>query len=123
MMATKTTLTTTIPPGVAAPTLENPTSPKFASSFAQRIGSFVRWCRPSQTSHDYGLEHNTERGRECTRREVERILTRGAEDRRLIEEKVFSMLHTTHGSTKQVSPARSRSVSSFECLPQPPLPT
>ncbi|KAF8265667.1 hypothetical protein EI94DRAFT_1685323 [Lactarius quietus] len=95
----------------------NPSITKFASSFAQRVGSFVSSVGsavPASLPTDEELEREAERDRERSRREAERILTREAEERRIMEEKVFSMLNTTHGSPKHVSPARSQSMPSFE---------
>ncbi|KAH9060243.1 hypothetical protein EDB87DRAFT_1790250, partial [Lactarius vividus] len=95
----------------------NPSISKFASSFAQRVGSFVSSVGSAVSPGlptDEELEREAERDRERSRREAERILTREAEERRLMEEKVFAMLHTAHDSPKHVSPARSQSMPSFE---------
>jgi hypothetical protein len=95
----------------------NPSISKFASSFAQRVGSFVSSVGsavPPSMPTDEELERDAERDRERSRREAERILTREAEERRIMEEKVFGMLSTTHDSPKHVSPARSQSMPSFD---------
>ncbi|KAH9029601.1 hypothetical protein EDB85DRAFT_1965939 [Lactarius pseudohatsudake] len=95
----------------------NPSISRFASSFAQRVGSFVSSVGSAVSPGlptDEELEREAERDRERSRREAERILTREAEERRLMEEKVFAMLHTAHGSPKHVSPARSQSMPSFD---------
>ncbi|KAH9164375.1 hypothetical protein EDB89DRAFT_2141389 [Lactarius sanguifluus] len=95
----------------------NPSISKFASSFAQRVGSFVSSVGSAVSPGlptDEELEREAERDRERSRREAERILTREAEERRLMEEKVFAMLHTAHDSPKHVSPARSQSMPSFD---------
>ena len=95
----------------------NPSISKFASSFAQRVGSFVSSVGSAASPGlptDEELEREAERDRERSRREAERILIKEAEERRLMEEKVFAMLHTNHGSPQHVSPARSQSMPSFE---------
>ena len=95
----------------------NPSISRFASSFAQRVGSLVSSVgsavSPGLPTGEE-LEREAERDRERSRREAERILTKEAEERRFMEEKVFAMLHTTRGSPKHVSPARSQSMPSFE---------
>jgi hypothetical protein len=95
----------------------NPSISKFASSFAQRVGSFVSSvgsaASPSLPT-DEQLEREAERDRERSRREAEHILVKEAEERRFMEDKVFAMLHTTRGSPQHVSPARSQSMPSFE---------
>ena len=110
----------------------NPSISQFASSFAQRVGSFVSTVGSSAVSSsglptEEELEREAERDRERSRREAERILTREAEERRLeeqernlMEEKVLAMLNTTHATPKQISPARSQSMPSFE-TPSPTL--
>jgi hypothetical protein len=95
----------------------NPSISKFASSFAQCVGSLVSGvgsaASPSLPT-DEELEREAERDRDRSRREAERILTQEAEERRLMEEKVLSMLQTNHNSPKHVSPARSQSIPAFE---------
>ena len=95
----------------------NPSISKFASSFAQRVGSLVSSVgsvAPPTLPTDEELEREAERERDRSRREAERILTQEAEERRLMEEKVLAMLHTTNNSPKQISPARSQSMPSHE---------
>jgi hypothetical protein len=96
----------------------NPSISMFASSFAQRVGSLVSGVGSSTVSQslptDEELEREAERERDRSRREAERILTQEAEERRIMEEKVLAMLHTTHSSPKHNSPARSLSMPPFE---------
>jgi hypothetical protein len=97
----------------------NPSISQFASSFAQRVGSFVSSsvgtsAVSSSLPTDEEIEREAERDRERSRREAEQILIHEAEERRLMEEKVYAMLHTTHTTPKQISPARSQSMPSFE---------
>jgi len=90
----------------------NPSITQFASSFAQRVGSFVSSVGSAVTPGlptDEELERQAERDRERSRREAERILTQEAEERRIMEEKVFAMMQTTRSS-----PARSPSMPPFE---------
>ncbi|KAF8259113.1 hypothetical protein EI94DRAFT_1049992 [Lactarius quietus] len=99
----------------------NPSITKFMSSFSQRIRSFVSSIGsavPASLPTDEELEREAERDHECSRCEAEHVLTREAEERRIMEEKVFPMLHTTRDSPKHVSPARSQSTPSFQ-MPSP----
>ena len=100
----------------------NPSISQFASSFAQRVGSFVNSVGTSVVSSslptDEEIEREAERDRERSRREAEQILIQEAEERRLMEEKVLAMLQPTHITPKQISPARSQSMPSFE-IPSP----
>jgi hypothetical protein len=87
-------------------------------SFVSNVGSAVS---SSGLPTDEELEREAERDRERSRREAERILTQEAEERRLMEEKVLSMLNisATTPKPKRVSPARSQSVP----LTDPPSPS
>jgi len=90
---------------------------QFASSFAQRVGSLVSSVGSAVSPGlptDEELEREAERDRERSRREAERILTQEAEERRLMEEKVFAMMQTAHSSPNHISPARSQSMPPFE---------
>ena len=98
----------------------NPSISQFASSFAQRVGSFVSSVGSVVSPGLPTDEQEAERDRERSRREAERILTQEAEERRLMEERVFAMLHTTRSSPQHISPARSQSVPPFE-NPSPTL--
>jgi hypothetical protein len=105
----------------------NPSISKFASTFAQRVGSFVGVASATSPSlpTDEELEREAERERDRSRREAERILTREAEERRLMEEKVLAMLHVTPNSPKHDdgSPARSQSMPALEPAFEHPSPT
>ncbi|KAH9983382.1 hypothetical protein BJV74DRAFT_777130, partial [Russula compacta] len=95
----------------------NPSISLFASSFAQRVGSFVSSVGSAVSTGlptDEQLEREAERDRDRSRREAEQILTQEAEERRLMEEQVFAMLNTTHSSPKHISPARSQSMPPIE---------
>ncbi|KAJ6539450.1 hypothetical protein B0H19DRAFT_1179161 [Mycena capillaripes] len=81
-----------------------------AASFVQSIGNLVNNMTPRSPSTlptDLELEAEAERERDRSRREAERILTREAEDRRLVEERVLAMME----STKSLPPPPSRSQS------------
>jgi len=105
----------------------NPSISLFASSFAQRVGSFVSTVGSAVSSGlptDEELEREAERDRERSRREAELILTQEAEERRQMEEKVLAMLNITATTPKRVSPARSQSMPRRRTpppLPPPPL--
>ena len=95
----------------------NPSISQFASSFAQRVGSFVSSVGSAASPGlptDEEIEREAERDRERSRREAERILIQEAEERRLMEEKVFAMMQPAHGSPNHISPARSQSMPPFE---------
>lgn len=95
----------------------NPSITQFASSFAQGVGSFLSSVGSAVTPSlptDEEIERQAERDRERSRREAERILIQEAEERRLMEEKVFAMMQTTRSSPNHISPARSQSVPPFE---------
>jgi hypothetical protein len=112
-----TTMLTLMSHGVDVLTLQTLPFPNFASSFAQRVGSFVSSVGSAVSSGlptDEELEREAERDRERSRREAERILTQEAEERRLMEEKVLAMLNITATTPKHVSPARSQSMPPIE---------
>ncbi|TFY63090.1 hypothetical protein EVG20_g6463 [Dentipellis fragilis] len=82
---------------------------KFATSFAQRVGSFVNTMNgqsPQTLPSDAELEAEAERERDRGRREAEMILTREAEERRMMEERVLAMLQTP----PKEAPNRNKSV-------------
>ncbi|THH17770.1 hypothetical protein EW146_g3111 [Bondarzewia mesenterica] len=91
------------------PTWGQPHSPsssvtKLASSFAQRVGSFVNNmnARPDNGHpSDAEIEAEAERERDRSRREAERILMREAEERRKLEGKVAAMLESSRPATPQ----------------------
>ena len=77
-----------------------------AASFVQRMGTFVGGIAPrSPLLSDAELEAEAERERDRSRREAEAILTREAQQRRLVEDRVLSMME----STKSLPPPPSRS--------------
>ncbi|TFK32400.1 hypothetical protein BDQ12DRAFT_587499, partial [Crucibulum laeve] len=91
---------------------------QLAASFAQRVGTFVGNITPRSPGGmptDAELEAEAERERDRSRREAEAILTREAQQRRLVEERVLAMME----STKSLPPPPSRSQSS----PNPPSPS
>ena len=70
------------------------------------MGTFVGGIAPrSPLLSDAGLEAEAERDRDRSRREAEAILTREAQQRRLVEDRVLSMME----STKSLPPPPSRS--------------
>ncbi|KAI9507111.1 hypothetical protein F5148DRAFT_1015458 [Russula earlei] len=87
----------------------NPSISYFASSFAQRVGSFVSSVGSVVSPGLPTDEQEAERDRERSRREAERILIQEAEERRLMEEKVLAMLQTKNSPPQHISPARSQS--------------
>ncbi|KAJ7179037.1 hypothetical protein C8R46DRAFT_1323425 [Mycena filopes] len=82
---------------------------QMAASFARSVGTLVSNMAPRSPGMptDAELEEAAERERDRSRREAERILTREAEDRRLVEERVLAMME----STKSLPPPPSRSQS------------
>jgi len=64
---------------------------------------------------DAELEAEAERERDQSRREAERILTREAQERKLVEERVLAMME----STRSLPPPPSRS----QTMPDPPSPS
>lgn len=89
---------------------------QFAANFANRVNSFIS---PSVANRplpsDEELEAEAQRERDRSRREAERILTREAEERRAMEERVLAMMNS---SPQSLPPPRSRS----QTLPNPPSP-
>ncbi|KAJ7276502.1 hypothetical protein B0H12DRAFT_1085725 [Mycena haematopus] len=83
---------------------------QMAANFARSVTSLVNNMTPRTPGAmltDAELEAEAERERDRSRREAERILTREAEDRRLVEERVLAMME----STKSLPPPPSRSQS------------
>ncbi|KAJ7368406.1 hypothetical protein DFH08DRAFT_762236 [Mycena albidolilacea] len=83
---------------------------QLAANFARSVTSLVNNIStrpPGAMPTDAELEAEAERERDRSRREAERILTREAEDRRLVEERVLAMME----STKSLPPPPSRSQS------------
>ncbi|OBZ76545.1 hypothetical protein A0H81_03140 [Grifola frondosa] len=89
----------------------SPSVAKFASNLAQRVGSLMSNMGPRSPGlpTDEELEADAERERERSRREAERILSREAEERRTVEERVMAMLQGTDGSPKSLPLPPSRS--------------
>ena len=78
-----------------------------AASFVQRVNAFVGGMVPKSPGGsltDAELEAEAERERDRSRREAEAILTKEAQQRKLVEERVLAMMETT------------------KSLPPPPLP-
>ncbi|KAG5335890.1 hypothetical protein C0989_012616 [Termitomyces sp. Mn162] len=68
---------------------------QLAASITQRVGTFLGTMTPRSPGvmpTDAELEAEAERERERSRREAERILTREAEERKLVEERVLEMM-------------------------------
>lgn len=83
---------------------------------AQRVGSFVEGIKSrSHLPTDEELEAEAQRERDRSRREAEAILTREAEQRRLVEERVLAMMD----STKSLPPPPSRTAT----MSNPPSPS
>ena len=81
---------------------------KLASTFAQRVGSFVNNINarpPNGMPTDAEIEAEAERERDRSRRQAERILTQEAEERRM-EERVMAML----ASSRPVTPQRAQTM-------------
>ncbi|KAG6914085.1 hypothetical protein DXG01_002495 [Tephrocybe rancida] len=71
---------------------------QLAASFTQRVGNFLGNMTPRSPGSmptDAELEAEAERERDRSRREAERILTREAEERKMVEERVLAMMSTT----------------------------
>ncbi|KAF5373440.1 hypothetical protein D9615_009491 [Tricholomella constricta] len=91
---------------------------QLAASFTQRVGSFLGNMTPRSPGSmptDAELEAEAERERDRSRREAERILTREAVERKLVEERVLAMME----STRSLPPPPSRSQTAHD----PPSPS
>ncbi|KAH0831351.1 hypothetical protein J3R83DRAFT_14013 [Lanmaoa asiatica] len=90
---------------------------QFAANLAHRVGSLISPAPGSRAlPSDAELEAEALRERDRSRREAERILTREAEERRTMEERVLAMMNS--GSPQALPPPRGRS----QTLPNPPSP-
>lgn len=89
----------------------SPSITKFASSFAQRVGTLVSSVSPgSQPGYlptEAEIAAEAELQREQSRREAERILTQEAVERKKVEERVLEMLEAsrTHPTRSQTAPS------------------
>jgi hypothetical protein len=96
---------------------QSPSVTQFAANLAHRVGSLISPPPGSRAlPSDAELEADAQRERDRSRREAERILTREAEERRAMEERVLAMMNS--GSPQPVPPPRGRS----QTLPNPPSP-
>ncbi|KAF8801246.1 hypothetical protein BYT27DRAFT_7038510, partial [Phlegmacium glaucopus] len=89
-----------------------------AASFVQRVNAFVGGIAPRSPGGsltDAELEAEAERERDRSRREAEAILTKEAQQRKLVEERVLAMVETT----KSLPPPPSRP----QTLSNPPSPS
>ena len=89
-----------------------------AASFVQRVNAFVGGIVPKSPGGsltDAELEAEAERERDRSRREAEAILTKEAQQRKLVEERVLAMMETT----KSLPPPPSRS----QTVSNPPSPS
>lgn len=89
-----------------------------AASFVQRVNAFVGGMAPKSPGGsltDAELEAEAERERDQSRREAEAILTKEAQKRKLVEERVLAMMETT----KSLPPPPSRS----QAVSNPPSPS
>ena len=89
-----------------------------AASFVQRVNAFVGGITPKSPGGpltDAELEAEAERDRDRSRREAESILTKEAQKRKLVEERVLAMMETT----KSLPPPPSRS----QAVSNPPSPS
>ena len=90
---------------------------QFAANLAHRVGSFISPAPATRgLPSDAELEAEAQRERDRSRREAERILTREAEERRTVEERVLAMMNS--GSPNALPPPRGRS----QTVPNPPSP-
>ncbi|CAK5275531.1 unnamed protein product [Mycena citricolor] len=81
---------------------------QMAASFARSMGSLVMPTTGARMPTDAELEAESQLARDRSRREAERILTKEAEDRRLVEDRVMAMMESTRGLPPP--PARSQSM-------------
>ena len=89
-----------------------------AASFVQRVNAFVGGVVPKSPGGsltDAELEAEAERERDRSRREAEAILTKEAQQRKLVEERVLAMMETT----KSLPPPPSRSQTTVSNPPSP----
>ncbi|KAI6038634.1 hypothetical protein EDC04DRAFT_2505189, partial [Pisolithus marmoratus] len=90
---------------------------QFAANIAQRVGSFMTPALSNKAlPTDAELEAEARRERDQSRREAEMILTREAEQRRAVEERVLALMGTSPQSLPPPQRARSQT------LPNPPSP-
>ncbi|KXN92766.1 hypothetical protein AN958_03404 [Leucoagaricus sp. SymC.cos] len=93
---------------------------QLAASFAQRVGTLVEGIKSrSQLPTDEELEAEAQRERDRSRREAEAILTKEAEQRRLVEERVLAMMD----NTKSLPPPPSRTSGPAMSSSNPPSPS
>ncbi|KAF9484305.1 hypothetical protein BDN70DRAFT_826014 [Pholiota conissans] len=85
-----------------------------AASFVQRVNDFVGGIKSPSLLSDAELEAQAERERDRSRREAEAILTKEAQQRKQVEERVLAMME----STRSLPPPPSRS----QTMPNPPSP-
>ncbi|KIK96083.1 hypothetical protein PAXRUDRAFT_25244 [Paxillus rubicundulus Ve08.2h10] len=89
---------------------------QFAANLAHRVGSLISSAPGNGTlPTDAELEAEAQRERDQSRREAERILTREAEERRAMEERVLALMNS---SPQSLPPPRGRS----QTMPNPPSP-
>ncbi|OAX37895.1 hypothetical protein K503DRAFT_719084 [Rhizopogon vinicolor AM-OR11-026] len=89
---------------------------QFAANLANRVNSFISPSIASTTlPSEAEIEAEAQRERDRSRREAELILTREAEERRAMEERILAMMNS---SPQSLPPPRSRS----QTLPNPPSP-
>jgi len=89
-----------------------------AASFVQRMNSFVGGIAPPKSPMmptDAELEAEAERERDRSRREAEAILTREAQQRKLVEERVLAMME----SAKSLPPPPSPRTQTVPTTPSP----
>ena len=90
-----------------------------AASFVQRVNAFVGGIVPKSPGGsltDAEIEAEAERERDRSRREAEAILTKEAQQRKLVEERVLAMMETT--KSLPPPPARPQTTT-----PNPPSPS
>ncbi|KAF8574044.1 hypothetical protein K439DRAFT_1624642 [Ramaria rubella] len=93
----------------------SPSITKFASSFAQRVGSLMSSVsQPESLPTEAEIEAEAESQRERSRREAERILTQEAVERKKVEERVLEMLEAS-----RTRPNRSQTMPSPGDPPSP----
>ncbi|KAK7052983.1 hypothetical protein VNI00_004304 [Paramarasmius palmivorus] len=92
---------------------------QMAASFAQRMGDLVNGMatpRSPSLPSDAELEAEAERERDRTRREAERIISREAAERKMVEDRVLAMMENTRALPPP--PSRSQTMPN----PNPPSP-
>ncbi|KAJ7598875.1 hypothetical protein C8J56DRAFT_1157944 [Mycena floridula] len=90
---------------------------QFASNLAKTVGTLINPRPPGWMPSDAELEAEAERERDQSRREAERILTREAMERKLLEDRVLEVMETSRSLPPP--PSRTQTMSTDPPSPSP----